>query len=361
MSFFKNLSGNGTISFSQRLLNYNSSGADYVMLSLAAGDYNNDNRVDIAIGNNATSLPFLLNSNSFPGSFTFGLLDYGYTFSHSYSHISAVDFDRDGKTDILTEDTYYQNLTTNQGAIYFTQPIYLTTRNFATPDDMDGDGKPDIVKGLARAGFTVTKNISTPGNINFAASVKYKTLENPYALSTGDLEGDGKPEIITVNRNSNSISIFKNKIGSLLQFCPPVANTTITTNLSGTNYQWQMNSGNGFTNISNGSNFSNTNTAAISLINVPSAWYGRKFRCLTNGNPGYVYTIQFTNSWTGNADSSWENPLNWSCGTVPDINTDVEIKSGNIIVNSNVSIRSLSINPAVILTVNAGYNLTVVH
>ena len=71
--------------------------------------------------------------------------------------------------------------------------------------------------------------------------------------------------------------------------------------------------------------------------------------------------INQPNNWTGDADSAWENPDNWSCGTVADANTDVLIPAGTVIVNSNAVCRSLTVNPGVMFTVNTGSTLTVVH
>ena len=70
-----------------------------------------------------------------------------------------------------------------------------------------------------------------------------------------------------------------------------------------------------------------------------------------------VIELRVSNTWTGAANNQWENPANWSCGTVPDSFTDVVINSGTIIVNSNVTTRSLSIQPGASITVNTGYTL----
>lgn len=57
--------------------------------------------------------------------------------------------------------------------------------------------------------------------------------------------------------------------------------------------------------------------------------------------------------------NQWENPGNWSCGTVPDLFTDVVIGSGaTVVINSNVSIATLSINPGASFTVNSPFTLT---
>ncbi len=65
--------------------------------------------------------------------------------------------------------------------------------------------------------------------------------------------------------------------------------------------------------------------------------------------------------WTGNASSSWEDPRNWSCGQLPTSTSNVILNEGTIVISSNVTIYSLSINPNAVLTVTAGYNLIILH
>lgn len=66
-------------------------------------------------------------------------------------------------------------------------------------------------------------------------------------------------------------------------------------------------------------------------------------------------------AWIGMVSTAWENPANWSCGTLPDANTDVIINSGTVVLNSNTSIRSFTIKPGVNFTVTPGNNLIVNH
>jgi hypothetical protein len=95
---------------------------------------------------------------------------------------------------------------------------------------------------------------------------------------------------------------------------------------------------------------------------TPSSWVGYKYRCRVNGTKSSrETTIKFSNKWTGAISQAWENPANWSCGKVPDINTDVIISTGPVVINSNVTIRSLKLDADVIFTVNTPYILTVTH
>jgi len=68
-----------------------------------------------------------------------------------------------------------------------------------------------------------------------------------------------------------------------------------------------------------------------------------------------------TNTWTGAVNSSWEHPGNWSCGIVPNSPTiNVVINSGTVILNSNKTVHSITIQPGANLIVNTGFTLTIV-
>jgi len=60
--------------------------------------------------------------------------------------------------------------------------------------------------------------------------------------------------------------------------------------------------------------------------------------------------------------TAWENPANWSCNSLPDGNTDVIVNGGKSNypqISSNVSVRTLRMNPGSSGTVNPGFSLQV--
>jgi hypothetical protein len=147
------------------------------------------------------------------------------------------------------------------------------------------------------------------------------------------------------------------------QLCPPIGNTTLVSGLTGSNYQWQINTGSGFTSIKSYSDFTGANDSAqqLQLINMPSYFYGTQIRCVVDGNNGNVYTLKVIDTWIGTTDSIWENTANWSCGTLPDNNTDVIINSGTVVLKSNTTVRSITVSPGANFSVATGFNLTITH
>jgi hypothetical protein len=159
----------------------------------------------------------------------------------------------------------------------------------------------------------------------------------------------------------DSVTITVVNCSKTVTLCPNTATESLTSNVSGTSYQWQVDAGNGYTNITNNSDYDSTNTASLNLFNIPSSWYGYQYRCIVDGNTSSAYVLQFADTWTGTKDSTWENPANWSCNSLPDINTDVIINSGTVVLGSNTAIRSLTISPNASFTVATGNNLVVTH
>ena len=74
--------------------------------------------------------------------------------------------------------------------------------------DLDGDSKPELIA-VNRFGNSVSvlKNRSTIGNIDFETHVDYPVGDAPLIAAIADLNGDGRPDIITANSSSDKISI----------------------------------------------------------------------------------------------------------------------------------------------------------
>lgn len=141
------------------------------------------------------------------------------------------------------------------------------------------------------------------------------------------------------------------------------ANASFTSNITGAKYKWQVNTGGTFfADLANNSNYSGVTTATLQVNNIPSSFNSYRYRCIVDDTkPSAVFYLQVGNTWTGAINNTWENAGNWSCGKVPDANTDVIINSGTVTVNSNVTCRSLKVSPGASVNVTGGFNLTVTN
>ncbi len=141
----------------------------------------------------------------------------------------------------------------------------------------------------------------------------------------------------------------------------PVGAVSIAARLRGTIYQWQLSTGGIFTNITDNSNYSGSNTMNLTIINSPTSWYGYQYRCLVNSNIGDTTTLKFTAYWNGGTSTAWENAANWNCGLLPDANTDVIIQDGVKyfpVVNNSTACRSLRLNKNTLASILNGVTLS---
>ena len=115
---------------------------------------------------------------------------------------------------LLIQLLYLENVSTSSG-ISFSPKIDFNTGSkplCVVAGDINGDGKQDII--AVNAGSNTVSlfrnTTATSGNISFAARVDLQTGSIPYSVSIRDLNGDGKPDLAVVNNNSSSVSVFKN-------------------------------------------------------------------------------------------------------------------------------------------------------
>lgn len=200
--------------------------AVYQITSLA--DFNRDGKLDIA-GANTTNVTVIENWTNAPAFVADGAFS---SFSDEPVHLAkpatdggsvTADFDRDGFDDIVATNPAANNFTIWKGtgakmvtAASFTDQGNITTGNNPLSiyaGDLDVDGKMDLVlyygTGAAITSFTVFHNQSTVGTISFTRH-DFSIGGNGGQLAIGDLDGDGKPEIVIPSEATNVFRIFKN-------------------------------------------------------------------------------------------------------------------------------------------------------
>lgn len=375
VSVFRNVSTDSNISFEARVDFYTLNTTN----NLTIGDIDNDGKPEILVLSGSNDRFTVLKNKCISGeSLSAGSFEKSNSFQTGVGpqSILLADFDNDGLLDVGVGNkgnetiSVLKNTSTatklnfaNKQDYYFGTNTSNSNQVLITAADINGDGKIDIYFPGYSNNNTIFKNLSDVNAISFSTPINCfsgdgSSIIARYVLC--DLDGDGKPDIALNNQENSKITFFRNQVGEPASTCNS-GNISFKTRLTGLNYSWQVNTGAGFNTIDDNSNYSGTNTPVVSVRNIPSIWYGNQYRCIVDGIIDAPVTLAFTNFWTGTQNTDWGNVSNWSCGRVPDENTDVIINSGSIVINSTVSVRSLKINPGVILTVNTGFQLIVRH
>ncbi len=212
-------------------------------------------------------------------------------------------------------------------------------------------------------------------NILQLASFDGSSIElilNPAGVFTADYPNNGYTASPIVWNNKlymQFASVPYRYAGNLAYFASssaicPGSNTNFTSEVSGASYQWQLDNGSGtFTNLSNTAPYSTVTTNTFNLTAPATSLYGYKYRCVINGNTySQTFILKFASNWTGAASTAWETAGNWSCGAVPDANTDVYINVGQPrypFINSTFSVRSIRIQNGTTLGIAANQKLTI--
>jgi hypothetical protein len=186
-----------------------------VPINVAVGDVNGDGRPDIVTSLNFDSgVGVLLGS----GSGTFAAMT-TLALTNKPNNLVLADLNADGRLDIVTSSDNNSGyatvqLSTGTGTFAPATSYNASSNSFTnsiTVADVSGDGKPDLI--TANPGNYTTGVFKNNGTGTFAAVQTFSagsSIPAPYDVVAVDVSGDGKPDIITSNVSTNTVSVLLN-------------------------------------------------------------------------------------------------------------------------------------------------------
>lgn len=175
-------------------------------MALAIGDFNNDGTNDVALTQyDAGALTILLGHGD--GTFTNRAT---YDVGAQATWVAVGDFNRDGTNDlVVAAGTNAAVLLGNGDGTFQTPTRYDFAKLNAVPGDFNGDGKTDLA--VASLNNTTTIGVMLGnGDGTFQSAPHYAVGSNPLFLAMGELNGDGRPELVVANSGANDISVLRN-------------------------------------------------------------------------------------------------------------------------------------------------------
>ena len=186
-------------------------------VTMVVADMDNDNNPEIVALDPSNAQVDVIEADN-DGNFTLHAQDFGDI--DAMTSLAVADVNGDGWPDVVigngsgTSAGIRVLINNGDGTLapdvsYSTGPLHTHGPVAVALADVNGDGRPDIVTANEAAG-TVSVLLNK-GDGTFAAAVTYPAGKEAVALAVADLNGDHKPDIVVADFIGNSVLVLLNK------------------------------------------------------------------------------------------------------------------------------------------------------
>ncbi|MEG5241828.1 FG-GAP-like repeat-containing protein [Microcoleus sp. A6-D4] len=181
--------------------------------AIAARDFNGDGSLDLAITSSGSNNVSILLNTGGAGADRFSI-PVNYAVGTNPTSIAAGDFNSDNILDLAITNSVSNNISILLGT---GQGVFGSATNYAAGGDsptsiavadLNADSKLDIV--VANNQSNNVSILTGTGQGTFGNPINYAVGTNPKAIAIKDFNADNKPDIATANSGSNDVSILLN-------------------------------------------------------------------------------------------------------------------------------------------------------
>ncbi|MEO9474425.1 MAG: LamG-like jellyroll fold domain-containing protein [Cyclobacteriaceae bacterium] len=222
-SIFRNLSSGSTVSFATR---FDVSTSNTSPNDLALSDLDLNGKTDILIVNSGSDNIEIFRNNSTVGTLDFTSITQYATGSTPW-HLVVDDFNADGYEDVAVSllgtnsIRVFGNLASGPGSLILGDVFDITTSaatRLITSGDLNNDGRPEIVatdnNGNIISVFenTTLDNASTSSAITFSTVSELSAENKPRGIQVADLTGNGVNDMVVVSNTTGNLLVLENSL-----------------------------------------------------------------------------------------------------------------------------------------------------
>jgi hypothetical protein len=216
VSVFLDTTTGSTPAFAPRLDITTGADANHVV----AADVNGDALPDLVVSNGVASKLSILTNTTAPSASAATFAKSDLETANGPVALASADFNGDGKPDLAAAEVFAGGAAVE---VFLDKTASEATPTFATTgaqaaeisvplaiaaSDLDGDGKPDLViVGDDQVSVWLDTTPPNTSAVTFAGHVDFSD-SGPIAIAVGDLNGDGKPDLVMSSSTSDTVSVL---------------------------------------------------------------------------------------------------------------------------------------------------------